>query len=264
MSGPTAPSSSNAAASAEGAPAVAPLISLRGVRKVFGSSTVLHDVDLDLFAGECLGLIGDNAAGKSTLSKIISGAYLPDGGEMRIDGEVVRLSGPAEARDRHIEMVYQELSLCDTIDVAGNLFLGRETCRGRFLAKAEMERAGRQMLDALDIRIPNMRDRVAQLSGGQRQSIAIARAASFGPKVLLLDEPTSALAVAEVEAVLALINRVKRQGVAVVLVTHRLQDLFRVCDRLAFMYEGRKVAERPMSETNLDEIVKLIVGGDSA
>jgi simple sugar transport system ATP-binding protein len=242
---------------------MAPLISLHRIRKVFGSSTVLHDVDLDLRAGECLGLIGDNAAGKSTLSKIISGAYLPDGGEMRIEGEVVRLSGPAEARDRHIEMVYQELSLCDTIDVAGNLFLGRELCRGRFLAKAEMERAGRRMLDALDIRIPNMRAKVAQLSGGQRQSIAIARAASFGPKVLLLDEPTSALAVAEVEAVLALINRVKRQGVAVVLVTHRLQDLFRVCDRLAFMYEGRKVAERPMAETNLDEIVKLIVGGDS-
>ncbi len=241
----------------------APLISLQRIRKVFGSSTVLHDVDLDLYAGECLGLVGDNAAGKSTLSKIISGAYLPDGGEMQIAGEVVRLSGPAEARDRHIEMVYQELSLCDTIDVAGNLFLGREICHGRFLAKAEMERAGRDMLNALDIRIPSMRAKVAQLSGGQRQSIAIARAASFGPKVLLLDEPTSALAVAEVEAVLALINRVKQQGVAVILVTHRLQDLFRVCDRLAFMYEGRKVAERAMAETNLDEIVKLIVGGDS-
>jgi simple sugar transport system ATP-binding protein len=264
MSPPTAPSSSDAAIRVDGRPLVPPLISLHRIRKVFGSSTVLHDVDLDLYAGECLGLVGDNAAGKSTLSKIISGAYLPDGGEMRIEGEVVRLSGPAEARDRHIEMVYQELSLCDTIDVAGNLFLGREICHGRFLAKAEMERAGREMLDALDIRIPNMRAKVAQLSGGQRQSIAIARAASFSPKVLLLDEPTSALAVAEVEAVLALINRVKRQGVAVILVTHRLQDLFRVCDRLAFMYEGRKVAERPMAETNLDEIVKLIVGGDSA
>jgi simple sugar transport system ATP-binding protein len=264
MSAPTAPSSSDATILADGRPLVPPLISLHRIRKVFGSSTVLHDVDLDLYAGECLGLVGDNAAGKSTLSKVISGAYLPDGGEMRIEGEVVRLSGPAEARDRHIEMVYQELSLCDTIDVAGNLFLGREICHGRFLAKAEMERAGREMLDALDIRIPNMRAKVAQLSGGQRQSIAIARAASFSPKVLLLDEPTSALAVAEVEAVLALINRVKGQGVAVILVTHRLQDLFRVCDRLAFMYEGRKVAERPMAETNLDEIVKLIVGGDSA
>jgi simple sugar transport system ATP-binding protein len=242
---------------------MAPVMSLRGITKVFGSNTVLHDVDLDLQAGECLGLVGDNAAGKSTLSKIMSGAYIPDGGEMRIDGEAVRLTGPAEARTRHIEMVYQELSLCDTIDVAGNLFLGREICNGRFLAKSAMEKAGRQMLDALDIRIPNMRAKVAMLSGGQRQSIAIARAASFAPKILLLDEPTSALAVAEVEAVLALINRVKAQGVAVVLVTHRLQDLFRVCDRIAFMYEGRKVAERQMAETNLDEIVRLIVGGES-
>jgi simple sugar transport system ATP-binding protein len=242
---------------------MAPMMSLRGITKVFGSNTVLHDVDLDLQAGECLGLVGDNAAGKSTLSKIMSGAYIPDGGEMRIDGEAVRLTGPAEARTRHIEMVYQELSLCDTIDVAGNLFLGREICNGRFLAKSAMEKAGRQMLDALDIRIPNMRAKVAMLSGGQRQSIAIARAASFAPKILLLDEPTSALAVAEVEAVLALINRVKAQGVAVVLVTHRLQDLFRVCDRIAFMYEGRKVAERQMAETNLDEIVRLIVGGEA-
>jgi simple sugar transport system ATP-binding protein len=242
---------------------MAPMMSLRGITKVFGSNTVLHNVDLDLHAGECLGLVGDNAAGKSTLSKIMSGAYIPDGGEMLIDGESVRLTGPAEARTRHIEMVYQELSLCDTIDVAGNLFLGRELCHGRFLAKSEMEKAGRLMLDALDIRIPNMRAKVAMLSGGQRQSIAIARAASFAPKILLLDEPTSALAVAEVEAVLALINRVKAQGVSVVLITHRLQDLFGVCDRIAFMYEGRKVAERQTAQTNLDEIVRLIVGGDS-
>ncbi len=242
--------------------AAAPLMALRGIRKTFGSSTVLHDVDLDLLAGECLGLVGDNAAGKSTLSKIMSGAYLPDGGEIRLAGEAVHLSGPAEARARRIEMVYQELSLCDTIDVAGNLFLGRELRRRGLLDKPAMIREGARMLSALDIRVPNMRAKVALLSGGQRQSIAIARAASFAPRVLLLDEPTSALAVAEVEAVLALINRVKAQGVAVVLVTHRLQDLFRVCDRIAFLYEGRKVAERRIGETSLDEIVRLIVGGD--
>ena len=241
-----------------------PLLALRGIRKSYGSSTVLHDVDLELFAGECLGLVGDNAAGKSTLSKVMSGAVLPDAGTIRIAGETVRLSGPADARARRIEMVYQDLSLCDTIDVAGNLFLGRELGRGPLLDKAAMVAAARKMLDALDIRIPNMRARVASLSGGQRQSIAIARAASFSPRALLLDEPTSALAVAEVEAVLALINRIKAQGAAVVLVTHRLQDLFRVCDRLAFMYEGRKVAERDIAETNLNEIVSLIVGGDRA
>lgn len=252
------------AAPAPDGAARAPLMSLRGIGKSFGSLTALRDVDLDLFGGECLGLVGDNAAGKSTLGKIMSGATIPDTGSIRLEGSDVRLEGPAQARLLRIEMVYQELSLCDTIDVAGNLFLGREICRGAFLDKAAMARDGRRMLDALGIRIPNMRAKVARLSGGQRQSIAIARAASFNPRVLLLDEPTSALAVAEVEAVLGLIHRVKAQGVAVVLVTHRLQDLFRVCDRIAFMYEGRKVAERLIGQTNLEEVVRLIVGGARA
>jgi simple sugar transport system ATP-binding protein len=239
-------------------------MSLRGIRISFGSIVAVQDVDLDLYGGECLGLIGDNAAGKSTLAKIMSGAYLPEAGQILLDGAPVHFRGPAEARAHHIEMVYQDLSLCDTIDVAGNLFLGRELCRGGFLDKAQMAREGQKMLRALDIRVPSMRAKVAQLSGGQRQSIAIARAASFAPRVLLLDEPTSALAVAEVEAVLGLINRVKAQGVAVVLITHRLQDLFRVCDRLAVMYDGAKIAERFVGETNLEELVRLIVGGGRA
>ena len=238
-----------------------PLMSLRGIGKSFGSRSVLHGVDLDLHGGECLGLVGDNGAGKSTLSKIMSGAYLPDEGKIVLEGRPVTLSGPAEARARRIEMVYQDLSLCDTVDVAGNLFLGRELCRGGFLDQKRMLHEGRRMLEALQIRIPSLTAKVAQLSGGQRQSIAIARAASFSPRVLLLDEPTSALAVAEVEAVLGLIRRVKARGVAVVLITHRLQDLFRVCDRIAFMYEGTKVAERLTAETNLEEVVQLIVGG---
>ena len=242
-------------------PGTAPLLSLQGIGKSFGSSQVLRGVDLDLWGGECLGLVGDNGAGKSTLSKIMSGAYLPDDGRMLLDGRTVLVKGPAEARALGIEMVYQDLSLCDTIDVAGNLFLGRELCRGGMLDQRRMVAESRAMLDLLQIRIPNLAAKVAQLSGGQRQSIAIARAASFGPRVLLLDEPTSALAVAEVEAVLALIGRVKAQGVAVVLVTHRLQDLFRVCDRIAFMYEGTKTAERLSAETNLEEVVQLIVGG---
>lgn len=236
-------------------------MSLRGIHKGFGSISALRGVDLDLFAGECLGLIGDNAAGKSTLSKIIAGAYTPDRGTILLDGTAVRFERPAEARARHVEMVYQDLSLCDTIDVPGNLFLGREISRGGFLDKPAMEHAAAGILRGLGIRIPNLRAKVAQLSGGQRQSIAIARAASFEPHVLLMDEPTSALAVAEVEAVLALIRRLKEGGVAVVLVTHRLQDLFRVCDRIAVMYEGTKVAERHIGETNLEEVVRLIVGG---
>ena len=237
-----------------------PLVSLRGITLTFGSHQALRGVDLDVLPGECLGLIGDNAAGKSTLSKVMSGTYIPDAGTISVDGEPVRFFGPSDARARAIEMVFQDLSLCDHVDVVGNLFLGRELTRGPFLDQKRMLAQGRQMLDALEIRIPRLTAKVEKLSGGQRQAIAIARAASFQPRVLIMDEPTSALAVAEVEAVLALINRVKARGVGVVLITHRLQDLFRVCDRIAVMYEGTKVAERRIGETNLQELVDLIVG----
>lgn len=249
---------------AKAASPLPPRVSMRGIRKTFGSIEALRGVDLDLMPGECLGLVGDNAAGKSTLTKILSGAYVPDAGTIAIDGAVVSYKTPAEARNQRIEMVYQDLSLCDTIDVAGNLFLGRELLAAPhamgFLNKREMMKEARRMLGDLEISIPNLAATVAQLSGGQRQSIAIARAAAFEPQVLIMDEPTSALAVAEVEAVLALIQRVKAKGVSVVLITHRLQDLFRVCDRIAVMYEGTKVAERNIAETDLTEIVKLIVG----
>lgn len=238
-----------------------PRIALSGIRKTFGSHQALRGVDLDIFPGECLGLVGDNAAGKSTLTKVISGTYIPDGGTITIDGEVVQLTGPADARDRNIEMVFQDLSLCDHVDVVGNLFLGRELTKGPFLDRPRMVAEARAMLDALEIRIPRLNGKVEKLSGGQRQAIAIARAASFNPKVLIMDEPTSALAVAEVEAVLNLINRVKAKGVAVILITHRLQDLFRVCDRIAVMYEGTKVAERDIGKTDLQDLVQLIVGG---
>lgn len=237
-----------------------PRISLRGIRKTFGSIEALRGVDLDVAPGECVGLIGDNAAGKSTLTKIISGTYIADSGTIAIDGEQVRFSSPADARARQIEMVFQDLSLCDHIDVMGNLFLGREETRLSFLNSASMRTHARAMLDDLDIRIPKLNAKVAQLSGGQRQAIAIARAASFDPRVLIMDEPTSALAVAEVEAVLRLINRLKERGVSVILITHRLQDLFRVCDKIAVMYEGTKVAERQTENTNLEDLVKLIVG----
>lgn len=245
-----------------GSGVVRPRISLRGIRKTFGSHEALRGVDLDLYPGECLGLVGDNAAGKSTLTKIISGTHLPDDGTMTLEGTPVRFTGPADARRLNIEMVFQDLSLCDHIDVVGNLFLGRELTRGPFLDRARMVTQARVMLDALEIRIPRLSAKVEKLSGGQRQAIAIARAASFDPKVLIMDEPTSALAVAEVEAVLALINRVKAKGVSVILITHRLQDLFRVCDRIAVMYEGTKVAERAIGETDLKDLIELIVGGE--
>ncbi|MCA1408051.1 sugar ABC transporter ATP-binding protein [Ensifer sp. IC3342] len=239
---------------------LAPRVSLKGIRKIFGSHQALRGVDLDIYPGQCLGLVGDNAAGKSTLTKIISGTYIPDDGTITVEGKEVRFSGPADARNLNIEMVFQDLSLCEHIDVVGNLFLGREISKGPFLDTATMLAEARKMLDALEIRIPRLTAKVEKLSGGQRQAIAIARAASFNPKVLIMDEPTSALAVAEVEAVLALINRVKAKGVSVILITHRLQDLFRVCDRIAVMYEGTKVAERDIGKTDLEDLVKLIVG----
>jgi len=244
--------------------AAVPRISLRGIRKNFGSIEALRGVDLDVMPGECLGLIGDNAAGKSTLTKIISGTYVADAGTIAVDGEPVRFTRPTDARAHHIEMVFQDLSLCDHIDVMGNLFLGREATRWSFLDNRRMKERAREMLDDLDIRIPNLNAKVAQLSGGQRQAIAIARAASFEPRLLIMDEPTSALAVAEVEAVLRLINRVKARGVSVILITHRLQDLFEVCDKIAVMYEGTKVAERETATTQLSELVTLIVGKGEA
>lgn len=241
-----------------------PVVALRGIEKSFGSIAALRGVDLDLFPGECLGLVGDNGAGKSTLTKILAGVHEADRGSIVVAGEDVCFADPASARARRIEMVYQDLSLCDTIDVAGNLFLGREVATGGFLRKRAMLEAARKMLAALQIRIPNLNATVGALSGGQRQSIAIARAVSFDPLVLIMDEPTSALAVSEVEAVLALIRRIKSEGVAVVLITHRLQDLFRVCDRIAIMYEGLKVAERRIGETSLEDLVSLIVGSGAA
>ena len=196
--------------------------------------------------------------------KVLSGAVIPDRGRIFLDGREIHIASPADARRERIEMVYQDLSLCDTIDVSGNVMLGREPKRRilgiPFLDKRAMHAASAGMLNQLGIRIPDNRLKVEYLSGGQRQSIAIGRAASFDPLVLIMDEPTAALAVAEVDAVLELIATVSAKGVSVILITHRLQDLFLVCDRLAVLYEGRKVAERLIGETNIEEVVNLIVG----
>jgi ribose transport system ATP-binding protein len=239
-------------------------VRMSGVSKRYNAIQTLDDVSLTLKPGEVLGLVGDNGAGKSTLSKVLSGAVIPDAGTIEIDGVPVIFSSPADARAARVEMVYQDLSLCDTVDVAGNLFLGREP-RWRiagisFLDKKRMREQARQMLERLGIVIADTRLKVENLSGGQRQSIAIGRAASFEPSVLIMDEPTAALAVAEVEAVLDLIRTVSARGVSVILITHRLQDLFLVCDRIQVMYEGRNVAERLIGETNIEDVVNLIVG----
>jgi simple sugar transport system ATP-binding protein len=239
-------------------------VSMEDISKSFGAIKSLDGVNLMLRAGEVLGLVGDNGAGKSTLSKILSGAIIPDSGRILLDGKEVHFASPADARRQRVEMVYQDLSLCDTIDVAGNLLLGREPARSvlglKLMNKRKMHADAAAMLNHLGVRMPSTRVRVESLSGGQRQSIAIGRAVSFDPLVLIMDEPTAALAVAEVDAVLNLIKTVSGKGVSVILITHRLQDLFVVCDRISVLYEGRNVAERLIGETNIEEIVNLIVG----
>jgi simple sugar transport system ATP-binding protein len=239
-------------------------VRMRGISKRYGTMQSLDDVSLMLRPGEVLGLVGDNGAGKSTLSKVLSGAVIPDAGTIEIDGRQVSFASPADARAARVEMVYQDLSLCDSVDVAGNLFLGREPKRRiagiPFLDNRKMHTAAREMLERLGIVIADTHLKVENLSGGQRQSIAIGRAASFDPSVLIMDEPTAALAVAEVEAVLDLIRAVSARGVSVILITHRLQDLFLVCDRIQVMYEGRNVAERRIEDTSIEEVVNLIVG----
>jgi len=239
-------------------------VRMENICKSYGAIKSLDGVNLELAPGEVLGLVGDNGAGKSTLSKVLSGAVIPDSGRISLDGQEVHFASPADARRQRVEMVYQDLSLCDTIDVAGNLLLGREPKRRvlgmSFLDKPRMHANAVAMLQKLEIRMPSTRLKVENLSGGQRQSIAIGRAASFDPLVLIMDEPTAALAVAEVDAVLQLIKNVSAKGVSVILITHRLQDLFVVCDRIMVMYEGKNIAERLIADTNIEEIVNLIVG----
>jgi simple sugar transport system ATP-binding protein len=241
-----------------------PLLEMRNITKRFGALEVLRGVDLELFAGEVLALLGDNGAGKSTLMKILAGAIPPDEGEIRFQGQAVRYHNPGEARALGIEMVYQDLALCDSLDAAHNLFLGREPTRtvmgARFVDRSRMYIEAGHALDDLHIIVRSLTTPIRFLSGGQRQSIAIGRAVTFQPKLLILDEPTAALAVREVEKVLALIQTLRGQGVSIVFITHRLQDVFRACDRIAILYEGALSAQRQVNETSLEEVVAFMMG----
>jgi simple sugar transport system ATP-binding protein len=238
----------------------APLFQAVNVAKRYGAVTALRGVTMEVFPGEIVGLVGDNGAGKSTLMKILSGTVIPDEGEIFLDGVQVEFRSPRDARDQGVEMVYQDLALCDLLDVASNFFLGREPKRFRFLEIAKMHRETARWLMSIGIALPSTRLPIKALSGGQRQGVAIGRALMFGPRMLILDEPTAALGVREAAEVLSVIRRISTTGVGVVLVSHRLNDIMDVCTRVVVLYEGLKVADTEMEGLSVEDIVKLIVG----
>jgi len=238
-------------------------LSLSGITKFFGGVRALHDVSFDLRAGEILGLVGDNGAGKSTLLKVLTGAHKPDRGEIYFDGTEIKIHDPRHSRELGIEMVYQHLALCRNLDVTSNLFLGREVCRSFFglfnlLSKRAMDQMTVDTLRGLNIDVHNPREVVNNLSGGQQQAVAIGKAIRFEPRILLLDEPTANLAVKEANKVLDLMLRLKANGIAQIFVTHRLQDLFKVTDRILVLRNGERVGCVLTSETTEEELVKLM------
>ena len=226
-----------------------PIVEMKRIEKNFGAVRALRGVDLTLGENEVLGLVGDNAAGKSTLMKVLSGAYIPDGGNIYISGVRADIDGPQDSRDLGIEMVYQDFMLADNLDVSSNVFLGHEIARWKLgflqiLHKSKMEQETRKMLDRLKIEIDSVRLKVKNLSGGQRQAVAIGRATAFDARVVIMDEPTAALSVAAIDKVLDLIKQLKDEGASIIIISHRLEDIFRVADRVMILRHGRKVGEK--------------------
>lgn len=243
---------------------VEPLLSLRGIQKSFGAVHVLRGVDLDVRPGEVTALVGDNGAGKSTLIKGVAGIHPFDAGEYTFAGKPVHVHGPRDANALGIEVVYQDLALCDNLDVVHNMFLGRELGRAGLLDEETMERRARETLDGLSVRtLSSVRTHVASLSGGQRQTVAIARAVLWNSKVVILDEPTAALGVAQTEQVLLLVRRLADRGLGVVLISHNLNDVFQVADEIAVLYLGQLVAQVRTSDVTHNQVVELITAGRS-
>ncbi|PSL56275.1 monosaccharide ABC transporter ATP-binding protein (CUT2 family) [Saccharothrix carnea] len=241
-----------------------PILELRGINKSFGPVHVLHDIDFDVHPGQVTALVGDNGAGKSTLVKCIAGIHPTDSGQVLFNGEEVHIHGPRDAAHLGIEVVYQDLALCDNLDIVQNMFLGRE--RGKFgmLDEADMEQAARKTLTSLSVRtVKSVRTQVASLSGGQRQTVAIAKAVLWNSKVVLLDEPTAALGVAQTRQVLDLVRRLAEQGLGVVLISHNMNDVFEVADRIACLYLGRMAAEVNTKDVTHGQVVELITAGRS-
>lgn len=241
-----------------------PILQLTGINKSFGPVHVLHDVDFTVWPGEVTALVGDNGAGKSTLVKCVAGIHPMDSGQVRFRGEPVTIHGPRDAARLGIEVVYQDLALADNLDVVQNMFLGRERGSDWLLDEASMEQAARETLASLSVRtVASVRTPVSALSGGQRQTVAIAKSVLWDSKVVLLDEPTAALGVAQTRQVLDLVRRLAEQGLGVVLISHNMADVFEVADRIATLYLGRLVAEVPARSVTHSQVVELITAGRS-
>ena len=236
------------------------VLSLRGISKRFGAVQALKNIDLDVRAGEVLALVGDNGAGKSTLVKTIAGVYTADDGTHGVRRRRSRVRSPAEAQQLGIATVFQDLALCDNLDVVANLYLGRELRRGRVLDEVEMERSSWELLRQLSAKIPSVRIPVATLSGGQRQTVAIARTLLGEPKVVMLDEPTAALGVAQTAEVLNLVERLRERGLGVILISHNMADVMAVADRVAVLRLGRNNGVFMVSDTKTQDIIAAITG----
>jgi D-xylose transport system ATP-binding protein len=241
-----------------------PILSLRGVNKSFGPVHVLKNVDFDAYAGQVTALVGDNGAGKSTLIKCIAGIYQAEEGQFHFEGKKVEVTGPRDAAALGIEVVYQDLALCDNLDIVHNMFLGREVKKGFILNESNMESLARKTLDSLSVRtVKSIRQTVSSLSGGQRQTVAIARAVLWNSKVVILDEPTAALGVAQTEQVLNLVRRLADNGLAVILISHNLNDVFQVADNIATLYLGSMVGQVKKNDVTTNQVIELITTGKS-
>jgi len=244
--------------------AESPILRLRGINKSFGPVHVLKGVDFEAHVGEVTALVGDNGAGKSTLVKCIGGTYLIDSGSYEFEGREVHLHNPRDAAALGIEIVYQDLALCENLDIVQNMFLGRETTSGLTLDENSMERAASETLASLSVRtVKSVRQRVSSLSGGQRQTVAIAKSVLWNSKVVILDEPTAALGVAQTAQVLDLVRRLAHRGLAVVLISHNMLDVLEVSDRIAALYLGRMAAMVDRASVNQTQLVELITTGRS-
>jgi D-xylose transport system ATP-binding protein len=241
-----------------------PILKLSSISKSFGAVHVLREVDFEARVGEVTALVGDNGAGKSTLVKCIGGTYTIDAGQYLFDGKPVAVHSPREASELGIEIVYQDLALCDNLDIVQNMFLGRENHKGVLLDEISMEKAATGALDSLSVRtVSSVRQRVSSLSGGQRQTVAIAKSVLWQSRVVLLDEPTAALGVAQTAQVLELVRRLADQGIAVVLISHNMTDVLQVADKIAILYLGRMAAIVDRKEVNQQQLVELITTGTS-